>query len=335
MTTSRQIIALLRSHIEGDRDQFLSVALQAAAKEARQGHTQIAQEIRDLVDTARGQPVLSGRSSSPSASTPIIGNAQESGLGGLLSISQSGTTLNDLVLESSLEQRLRKVVLEHRQRDALLFYNFAPRSKLLLVGPPGTGKTITARALAGELHLPLCTVMLEGLITKFMGETAAKLRLIFDEMDRLPGVYFFDEFDAIGASRAASNDVGEMRRILNSFLQMLEGVSHRSLVIAATNHPELLDPALFRRFDDTIEYALPSAAMALKLLQTTLAFFNTKAVKWTGFKQAVVGLSHAEIVKIASEAAKIAILNGRQTISNTDLNKAFQERSSSHLGASR
>jgi len=123
----------------------------------------------------------------------------------------------------------------------------------------------------GELKLPLFTIRLDAVIIKFMGETAAKLRFIFDAMSQTRGVYFFDEFDAIGARRAAANDVGEIRRVLNSFLQFLDQDGSRSLVFAATNHAELLDPALCRRFDDVIEYALPDSEIALGILQDRLA----------------------------------------------------------------
>lgn len=162
-----------------------------------------------------------------------------------------------MVLPKETEMRLGRVILEHRKRNELFLYQLLPRRKLLLIGPPGIGKSMTAQALAGDLHLSLFTVTLEGVISKYMGETAAKLRLIFDAADAMPGVYFFDEFDAIGAKRTSVNDVGEIRRVLNSFLQFLENDKSESLIVAATNHPNLLDPALFRRFDDVIEYSLP------------------------------------------------------------------------------
>ena len=118
---------------------------------------------------------------------------------------------------------------------------------------------MTSEALAGELKLPLYVVRLESLITRFMGETASKLRLVFDETLKRRGVYLFDEFDALGGRRNAVNDVAEMRRVLNSFLQMMEEPSATdSVLIAATNHPELLDRALLRRFDVVMEFAPPT-----------------------------------------------------------------------------
>ena len=117
---------------------------------------------------------------------------------------------------------------------------------------------MTAAAVAGELGLPLFSIQLDGLITKYMGETAAKLRVVFDAIQATRGVYLFDEFDALGGERGSKNDVGEIRRVLNSFLQFLEQDESDSLVLGATNHAGLLDRALFRRFDAVLEYALPT-----------------------------------------------------------------------------
>jgi SpoVK/Ycf46/Vps4 family AAA+-type ATPase len=185
---------------------------------------------------------------------------------------------------------------------------------------------MTAAALAGELHLPLLTVVLDGLITKFMGETAAKLRLVFDAMNATRGVYFFDEFDAIGARRGERQDVGEIRRVLNSFLQFLEQDESRGLVVAATNHPELLDKALFRRFDDVIEYALPNVALSQRLLRARLDQFDTTGLNWDEVAERAVGLSQSEIVRAAEDAAKSSLLGSVKRISSEALIKAIKER---------
>jgi SpoVK/Ycf46/Vps4 family AAA+-type ATPase len=185
---------------------------------------------------------------------------------------------------------------------------------------------MTASALAGELHLPLFTIMLEGLITKFMGETAAKLRLVFDAIRQTQGVYLFDEFDALGAHRSQSNDVGEIRRVLNSFLQLLEKDTSLSTVVAATNHPDMLDRALFRRFDDVIEYELPSAALSAEILARKLAVFETADVDWPRVLPEAEGLSHAELARASEEAAKRAVLGGSTRITTEALVSALQER---------
>ena len=204
----------------------------------------------------------------PGQPTPISRPRGE--LANLLEASYPRTRLGEMILGDVLADQIRRVIREQRHAGRILEHGLSPRRKLLLTGPPGTGKTLTASVLAGELGLPLLQVRLDGLITKYMGETAAKVRQIFDATDRTRGVYFFDEFDAIGSQRGLTNDVGEIRRVLNSFLQMIEQDRSHSLIVAATNHPGILDPALFRRFDDVLYYDLPDKPQITKLLKTRL-----------------------------------------------------------------
>ena len=232
----------------------------------------------------------------------------------------------DMVLEAPVKDRLDRVILEQRQQDNLREQGFAPLRRLLLVGPPGTGKTMTAGALAGELGLPLLLIRLDGLITKYMGETAAKLRLVFEAMQETRGVYLFDEVDALGGARAQSNDVGEIRRVLNSFLQFLEQDQSNSMLVAATNHPQLLDRALFRRFDSVIEYPLPSPLVVQAIIKNRLATMRLGRISWTAIVQAAEGLSHAEITLAAERAAKDTILSKTQAVATSALVTALQER---------
>jgi len=250
MPTADQLKALLASHAEGDEAQFFAVAMQIAATEARSGHGKLAEELRGLIDKAKSRRTLD-----PRAPIPLARPRGE--LADILSVTYPKTKLSDMVLGETLEKQLLRVIREHKAVRTIRGRGLAPRRKLLLVGKPGTGKTMTASALAGELGLPLFVVRLDGLITKFMGETSTKLRLVFDAMNQTRGVYLFDEFDSIGSERGLGNDVGEIRRIVNSFLQMVEQDNSDSLIVAATNHVGLLDRALFRRFDDIIEFDLP------------------------------------------------------------------------------
>ena len=217
MATNDQLKALVVSHADGDDSQFYSVAMQVAAKAARSGQSKFAQELRDLVDDLRQKGVTSTRVASVVAVTQPRGE-----LGSLLTVSYPDARLSDLALSDSLGDQLRQVLLEQRQRDELARHGLRPARRLLLIGSPGTGKTSTARVIAGELGLPLFAIRLDSIITKFMGETAAKLRLVFDALVETRGVYLFDEVDALAGDRAAPNDVGEIRRVLNSFLQFLE-----------------------------------------------------------------------------------------------------------------
>jgi SpoVK/Ycf46/Vps4 family AAA+-type ATPase len=295
--------------------------MQAAAHEAKLGHGAIAQQLRDLIDEAK-------RRASAAQSRPgqLIVLEPRGELASLLSVQTPTLRLADMALQPALAGRLQRVLLEQRQQRRLREHALQPRRKLLFVGPPGSGKTMTASALAGELHVPLFTIMLEGLITKFMGETAAKLKLVFDAIRQTRAVYLFDEFDALGAHRAQGNDVGEIRRVLNSFLQLLEKDDSDSLIVAATNHPQMLDRALFRRFDDVIEYALPDRGLAEDILRRKLAPFETTTVNWAGVLVEADGLSHAELARAAEGSAKHAVLGGSKCITTEALLSALRER---------
>jgi len=321
MSTARQVIALLKSYVEGEEQQFYSAALQMAAHEARQGHGKVAQEIRELIEQAKTRGSAMERKTRP---VPLVQPKGE--LAELLSARYPDTKLSDMVLSPMLESRLERILVEQKQRNRLQAYNLLPRRKILLVGPPGSGKTMTASALAGELQLPLLTTMYSNLIGKFMGETASRLKLIFDAMSLTRGVYFFDEFDAIGTQRNSANDVGEIRRILNSFLSLIENDESDSLIVAATNHPNLLDEALFRRFDDVIEYTLPTEEMTRRLLETRLSIFGTQWSDWSEILNVAQGLSLAEVVRAADEAAKQAVLSNIEEIDEKALVSAIVER---------
>jgi len=246
-------------------------------------------------------------------------------LAGLLAVTYPEIALVDLALDGRVQERLYRVVLEQRQRDALVAQGFSPERRLLLVGPPGTGKTMTARALAGELRLPLFSIRLDSLITKMMGETAAKLRLIFDALAETRGVYLFDEVDALAGERAQGNDVGEIRRVLNSFLQFLEQDPSESLIVAASNHPQLLDRALFRRFEAVIEYPLPSPDVAEQVIRHRLAAVSTGGIDWKAVREASRSHSHAELTLAAEAAAKAAILGGNK-VTTSGLVDALSDR---------
>ena len=230
MATTDQIKRLVQAHYAGNEEAFRTCVLQIAAYEAKRGHSNIAAEIKELLNTEGAKR------------TRIINLAHQDGLFG---VEIPSTPLDAVVLSDSSAERVGRVLTEYRNRKTLANHGFSNRRKILLEGLPGTGKTMTASAIATELELPLYTVQVDKLITKYMGETSARLRQIFDAIANTSGVFFFDEFDAIGADRNLDNDVGEMRRILNSFLQFIESDKTQNIIIAATNNAKLLDPALF------------------------------------------------------------------------------------------
>ncbi|MFB3785222.1 MAG: AAA family ATPase [bacterium] len=316
MATSEQIISLIKSYLENDRERFSTIALQVAAHEARQGHTALAYDIRSLVDQAKA------------ASQKVIPLNKE--LEDLVLLSHPQERLSDLIVSDAARKRLERILREFRQKDSLKKHGLCNRRKLLLTGPPGTGKTMTSSILAGELHLPLFLIMMDKLVTKFMGETSAKLRQIFHAINERIGVYLFDEFDAIGAERALDNDVGEMRRVLNSFLQFIEHDNSESLIVAATNNRKILDQALFRRFDDVLHYNLPTEKEAQHLIANRLAAFKAKRFPLVQCSQAALPLSHAEIAQACDDAIKEAILDNTKTVSGKLLCQMLEERHSAY-----
>ena len=195
-------------------------------------------------------------------------------------------------------------------------------------GPSGTGKELTASVLAGELGLPLFQVRLDGLKTNFMGKAAAKLRQVFDATSQTRGVYLFDEFDGIGWRRGLANDVGENCRVLNSILLMNEQDRSHSLVIAATNHPNLLDGALFRHFDDVPQYELPDQSQISKLLKNRLSGNARTHVRWNCLADIGTGLSFAEVARAANEVLKDALIRGCDRIGETEIRIMLEERKS-------
>jgi SpoVK/Ycf46/Vps4 family AAA+-type ATPase len=319
MPSADQLKALLRAYAQGDDAQFHSVAMQIAAGEARIGHGKLAEELRDLIDKARVRVPSPGPSPIPMA-------RPRGEVADLLTVTYPKARLSDLVLASKTRRVLDRVVREHKTIRDIRAHGLAPRKKLLLVGPPGTGKTMTASAIAGELSLPLFTVRLDRLITRYMGETATKLRLVFDAIAQTRAIYLFDEFDSIGSERGLTNDVGEIRRVVNSFLQMVEHDSSDSVIIAATNHPSILDRALFRRFDDIIRYMLPTqdeikAALKAKIAGTKPA----TQIQWTKLASRARGLSYADITRAAEDALKHALIEHR-ALTHADLSFALAER---------
>ena len=323
MPTADHLKALVRSHAEGDDERFYSIAMQVAAQAARKGHTRFAQDLRDLVDQAK-QRAESPKSRQKTRPVPIVQPLGE--LSGLLTAEFSKIRLSDMQMDGKVRLQLDRILLEQRQRKTIASYGMRPLRKLLLIGPPGTGKTMTAKVLAGELNTPLFTIRLDGLITKYLGETAAKLRLIFEAIQQTRAVYLFDEFDALGVKRATRNEVGEIRRVLNSFLQFLEQEESDSIIVAATNHPEMLDRALFRRFDCVVKYSLPSEDVAEKVLRSKVTLLDTAGVDWGKIAGVAEGLSHSDLTRACEHATKKAILQKRTKVVTADLVAALEER---------
>jgi SpoVK/Ycf46/Vps4 family AAA+-type ATPase len=318
MATAEQIKSLIRSHLSDDDERFYTLALQVAAHEAQQGHGELAHDIRDIVDKSRRS-----RGGNVLLKFPVE-------MAGMVFSEKTDTPFSALVLPQPLRERIERIVHEHRQQGKLKKHGLSNRRKILLSGPPGTGKTMTARVLAQELRMPLHTIQVDKLVTKFMGETSAKLRQIFDLIRDEAGVYLFDEFDAIGGDRSLDNDVGEMRRVLNALLQFIEQDSSDSMIIGATNNPALLDRALFRRFDDVLAYNLPDPPARQRLIENILGSFEGPKYVWKNLQRESEGLSHSEIAQACVDAIKLTILGDDHSVEMSKLITMLRERKQSH-----
>lgn len=292
MASGDQVKALIKAHYDKDDSRFKTVVLQIAASEARAGHAALARELKDLVEKANTNNVIKLKNENQLFHCVTPDNRE-----------------NEIVVSEEIRIRIGRILTEYRQREKLRTFGMKNRSKILAEGAPGTGKTLTASILAGELNLPLYVIQMDKLVTKFMGETSAKLRQIFEMIIDNKAVYLFDEFDAIGADRSLDNEVGEMRRVLNSFLQFLEQDDSDSIIIAATNNRRMLDQALFRRFDDVIHYGLPDHNEIEKLFEIKLGKFYNKRHITKEVLALANGLSHAEISKACEDCIKSTILD--------------------------
>lgn len=316
MATAEQIKSLIRSHFDSDNERFVTISLQVAAYEAKQGHSSVAHEIRDLINKSR------------KTSLKISEFSRE--LDDLIICSIPKTRLVELIVSEDIRDRIHRILREYHQQEKLQKHGLSNRRKVLLAGPPGTGKTMTAAILASELRLPLYTILMDKMITRFMGETSAKMRQIFSVIQEIKGVYLFDEFDAIGAERGRENDVGEMRRVLNAFLQFIEQDRSSSIIVAATNNAHILDQALFRRFDDILYYGLPTDTEIELLIRNRLGEFFSKKQLLTETVKTAAKLSPAEITQACDDAIKETILADKPKVTVTLLKKMFKERKNAY-----
>lgn len=296
MATNIQVKQLAKAYLDNNDDAFRTGLLQIGAAEAKKGHAEAAREMKELADRVKGK--LHVKAFNLSATD------------GLFQVYHPNVRLNELIVSDVVKDKLSRIIDEYRNRGKLAAYGYANRRRILLEGAPGTGKTMTASVIASELGMSLYVVQMDKLITKYMGETSVKLRQIFDSIQYNFGVYLFDEFDAIGADRGLDNEVGEMRRILNSFLQFIEADNSESIIIAATNNKQMLDRALFRRFDDVLHYDLPTAKQAGMIAESVIGGYDTSFCVSDELSLKLMGLCQAEIVGVCHDAIKEALLTG-------------------------
>lgn len=309
---------LLQSHADGDESSFRKAALQLAATESNAGHVRVAEDIRAIIAK---MPATTARKAGP-----IVDIATPRGeLADILEGGHRDERLGDIVLRAEVRDLLLRVISENRSRGRLERFGVAPRRRLLFHGFPGCGKTLAAAVLAGEMGLPLMTVRFDALFSRFLGATAVQLRAIFSEMPRRPGVYLFDEFDSVAKARGDSQDVGEMNRVVTAFLQLVDADVSGSILVAATNHVELLDRAVFRRFDVIVPFEKPSREQIVDLLRLRLGTIGLADAQAEELAGRAEGWSFADVVRACDDAVRTMALEDREAIVERDVVQALEE----------
>lgn len=308
---------LIKAHNEYDETGFRKAALQLAAAESKAGHGRIAEQIRQELGRLP-------RVARPASAGQVVELVQPRGeVADLLEGGYCEERLRDIVLAENLRARLERVLRENRERAALASWGVGANRRLLFAGPPGCGKTLAARVVAGELGMPLMTVRLDGLFSRYLGATAAHLKTIFDEMPRRPAVYFFDEFDSVGKQRGDSQDIGEMRRVVTAFLQLMDADRSDSLVLAATNTEAALDQAIFRRFDGILRFPRPEVPQLARMITLRLAAFSLSNSVVHEAAAMAGGLTFADAARACDDAIRTMVLDQRRALTIDDVMEAF------------
>lgn len=313
----RQLKEIFRAFHARDELAFRRAAIEIIEEEQAKHHNALARDLQKLL--------VSGSGAIDSGTTVVVPAPPKDREGewDLGEIREPERFLDDLVLRESVSTTLENTVEEVRQWPSLDAAGLPRRQRLLLQGPPGCGKTTAAEAVAAELGRPLLVVRLDAVVSSYLGETASNLRRIFDYANQAPFVVLFDEFDALGRSRDDASEHGEMKRVVTAFLQMTDRYRGPSLLLAATNHPALLDEALWRRFDDVLTFELPTVHQIRQLLRLRLKGVSHSGLEIDKYASALKGLPHAAAEKLVIDARRSAILRNSVIVENEDVGKAL------------
>ena len=309
---------LFRAYRDTDRETFMEVARCIADEERKKRHPALANELLRILNNGvvGATPNLRGTFQPPPR--------DHEKKAPLLEIKHPDRYLRELVLHSETEEILLRVMREFRQWDVLEANGLRPSHKLLFCGPPGCGKTATAEVVATELGLPLVYVRFDAVVSSLLGETASNIRKVFEYIHEETWVVLFDEFDAIGRSRDDATEHGEIKRVVNAFLQMLDNFDGRSLLLAATNFEQALDPALWRRFDQIVRFDRPTGPQMDELLKKRLATVRNSKVSAKRYVGQLEGSTFGDIDRIATDVLKSCALDGRTRLQADDIKRAME-----------
>lgn len=319
MASGKLLRLLVQSGASGDPMAFRSATEQLIKEERQKQHNLLANDLERILYGDRSTPNSTAHNILPEA--PVD---KESGVA-LIDLKQANRSIDELVLEQGTLEVIENVLEEYRREDVLRSYGMMPAEKILFFGPPGCGKTLSAEAIAYELNRPLAIVRLDSLVSSFLGETAANLRKIFDFIAKHKLVVLFDEFDALGKERDDGSEHGELRRVVNAVLQMMDSYDGKSIIIAATNHEQILDSAIWRRFDELVEFPILNKNLIHNLLQLKLRGVRREFdVDCPELHSIFDGKSPAIIERIIRRAIKRMILKQKEFLTVNMLSHAFE-----------
>lgn len=320
MTRADFLKQLFRAYKTGDRERFMEAAREIADEERRKQHPALANELLRILNN--GAPVPSPTLGAGFSPVPRDGDRRTP----LLDIRHPDRFLRDLILSGPIIETLTTVIREFQNWEVLEANGLRPSHRLLFCGPPGCGKTATAEALAGEVGLPLLYIRFDAVVSSLLGETAANLRKLFDYAGQDSWIILFDEFDAIGRSRDDASEHGELKRVVNSFLQMLDSFKGRSIIIAATNFEQALDPALWRRFDEIIRFDRPTVEQIKRLMAIRLAPIGGDELNLGGCARKLCGSSFGDVERVCVDVLKQCAIEGRSRASQQQLLAAVRRQ---------
>lgn len=323
MTSNELIKQLLLSYNNLDKEAFFSATREYIEREKRMKHTQVAKELEKVLFEIKGNGTafIDRRFKSE---MPIPRDS-EKGFP-LLEIKHFEESYENLIIGNELKNQLDQIIREFKDADILATYNLTYKKKILLCGKPGTGKTYTVQIISSLLNIPLIYIRFDSIISSYLGETASNLRKVFDYIEQGTWIVLFDEFDIIGKNRDDIHEHGEIKRVVNNFLQMMDNFNGNSLLFAATNHQYLLDPAIWRRFDDVLFYDIPDENTRIKLFERFLKPIKREdKINLGTFSKKAENLSPSDIKMIAIESMKISIIESRNSVTEEDLQKALSK----------
>lgn len=306
MTVTDIIKEIVVSYKNKDDDRFFSVIKEYIEREKLKKHTSVVKELEKVLHSKVNNSIENQRRFKETLPIP---RDSEKGFK-LLEIKNYEYSFDDICLTKSTKDQLEQVMKELKYNDVLSTYNLSYKKKILLCGKPGTGKTLSAQIVSSVLNIPLIYIRFDAIISSYLGETATNLRKVFDFIENGMWIVLFDEFDIIGKNRDDNHEHGEIKRVVNNFLQMLDNFEGESIIFAATNHHNLLDPAIWRRFDDVIYYDLPDIKTRVSLLETYIKPMKREEnIDIKLLAEKTDGLSPADIKMIVLDAMKTSIIN--------------------------